>query len=433
MAILHSFTPIVEPISLDEAFLDVSHAHRLHGSGPEIAASIRTRVRAETGLTASVGVAATKQLAKLASDSAKPDGMLVVEPGRELEFLHPLPVRRLWGVGPATMRRLARLGVTTVGDLAAVPVATLVATVGQSHGEHLHALAWNRDDRAVEPDRRVKSVGHEETFPTDISDRSVLEREVLRLSDKVAGRLRKSGHTARTVQLKLRYADFRTITRSRTLKESTDLAADLAAVARELLGNVDVREGVRLLGISGQQLEEVAAVQDHLPLDAGPGGARRARRRRAGRVGDRGAGAAGRARAVGRPGARALRRPGRRPGAARARAGSHRRDRQRHRAPAAGPRLSRPGRAVGPGDGPAPGERRVQRAPGLRENGVTEPRCERVGPVHEPIATRRADQCRSQRTNSGSCGRSRRTSRSPTRSSSSRSPTRRCTGTRRGW
>ncbi len=267
MAILRSFTPLVEPIALDEAFLDVGGARRLHGTGPEIGAEIRRRVRARTGLTASVGVAATKQLAKLASDLAKPDGLLVVELGRELEFLHPLPVERLWGVGPATRRRLAGLGVQTVGDLAAIPVETLVGTVGRAHGEHLHALAWNRDDRAVEPDRQVKSIGHEETFPTDVTDRGELEREVLRLADKVASRLRRAGCTARTVQLKLRYADFRTITRSRTLADSTDLAADVAEVAGALLAAVELGDGIRLLGISAQQLERAAAVQDQLPLD----------------------------------------------------------------------------------------------------------------------------------------------------------------------
>jgi DNA polymerase-4 len=266
MAILRSFTPLVEPIALDEAFLDVRAVRRLHGAAPEIAVEIRRRVRTETGLTASVGAGSTKQIAKLASDLAKPDGMLVVEAGRELDFLHPLPVERLWGVGPATRRRLARLGVQTVGDLAAVPVEKLVGEVGRAHGEHLHALAWNRDDGAVEPERRVKSVGHEETFPTDVSDRGELEREVVRLADKVANRLRRAGCTARTVQLKLRYPDFRTITRSRTLPDPTDLAADLARVATGLLANVDVDGGVRLLGVAAQQLEHADAVQDQLPL-----------------------------------------------------------------------------------------------------------------------------------------------------------------------
>jgi DNA polymerase IV len=264
MRILRSYTPLVEPIALDEAFLDVAGARRLHGAGPEVAVAIRARVLAETGLTASVGVATTKLLAKLASDLSKPDGLLVVEPGTELEFLHPLGVRRLWGVGPATERKLTALGVQTVGELAALPEGTLVHALGNAAGHHLHALAWNRDDRAVEPDQEVKSIGHEETFPVDVSERAALEHELVRLADAVASRLRGAQVAARTVQLKARYGDFRTITRSRTLAEPTDLAADLGRVARELLAGIDVAEGVRLLGISGQQLvrQRVAAGPD---------------------------------------------------------------------------------------------------------------------------------------------------------------------------
>jgi DNA polymerase IV len=254
MEVLHSFTPLVEAIALDEAFLDVAGARRIHGDGPEIGATIRRRVLAETGLTASVGVATTKMIAKLASDLAKPDGLLLVVPGTELAFLHPLEVRRLWGVGPATGKRLAALGVRTVGDLAALPEAKLVATLGASAGRHLHELAWNRDDRAVQPEREVKSVGHEETFPADVFDRAVLRHEVVRLADRVGARLRAAERAGRTVQLKVRFADFRTITRSRTLADPTDLGAELAAVAGELLEQVPVAEGVRLLGVSAQQL-----------------------------------------------------------------------------------------------------------------------------------------------------------------------------------
>jgi DNA polymerase-4 len=267
MAILHDFTPLVEPISLDEAFLDVHGAQRLHGDGHEVAIKIRARVLAETGLVASVGVASTKLLAKLASDLSKPDGLLIVERGTELAFLHPLEVERLWGVGPATRRRLARFAVRTVGELAALPEETLVAALGKSHGGHLHALAWNRDDRPVEPVRHAKSIGNEETFPRDISDRSQLERELIRLSDRVGGRLREASRAGRTIQLKVRFADFRTITRSRTLPEATDLAVEVAHVARDLLDAVDVTEGVRLLGVSVQQLEPAAAIQGALPLD----------------------------------------------------------------------------------------------------------------------------------------------------------------------
>jgi len=267
MALLRSVTPLVEPISLDEAFLDVRGATRLLGDGPTIAAELRATIRDETGLRASVGVASTKMLAKIASDLAKPDGLFVVEPGTELDVLHPLPVERLWGVGPATRRRLAAYGVVTIGDLAALSEDTVVRALGRAHGQHLYALAWNRDDRPVQPSRVAKSVGHEETFPRDIRDRDELEHEVARLADRVAGRLRAAARVARTVQLKIRFYDFRTITRAKTLPEPTDLAADLARVGIGLLRTVDPGEGIRLLGVSAQQLEPAAAVQTALALD----------------------------------------------------------------------------------------------------------------------------------------------------------------------
>jgi DNA polymerase-4 len=272
MAILRSVTPLVEPLSLDEAFLDVAGARRAAGTGPEIAVWLRERVRAETGLTASVGVATTKLLAKLASDLSKPDGLLVVEPGSEIDFLHPLEVTRLWGVGPATRQRLARFGVETVGDLAKLPEATLCGALGEAAGSHLHALAWNRDERAVDPARVTKSIGHEETFPHDRTDRAGLERDALRMADAVATRLRRAAKTARTVQLKVRYADFRTITRSHTLRAPTDLAAEIGTTALDLLRAVELGDGVRLLGVSVQQLEEGAGVQERLDLE-GTGGA----------------------------------------------------------------------------------------------------------------------------------------------------------------
>ncbi len=266
MAILRSVTPLVEPIALDEAFLDVVGARRAHGTGPEIGAAVRRRVRDETGLVASVGAATTKLLAKLASDLAKPDGLLVVEPGTELDFLHPLPVERLWGVGPAKRQRLDRLGVRTVGDLAALPEVALVSALGGANGRYLHALAHNRDDRGVEPEREMKSIGHEETFAVDMVERSDLEREIVRMSERVAARLRAAGRVARTVQLKVRYGDFRTITRSRTRPAPTDLAAEITAAAKALLDSVDLRDGIRLLGVAAQQLEETGAVQVRLPL-----------------------------------------------------------------------------------------------------------------------------------------------------------------------
>jgi DNA polymerase IV len=266
MAILRDVTPLVEPIALDEAFLDVSGVRRVRGGGPTVARAVRARVRGETGLTASVGVAPTKLLAKLASDLAKPDGMLVVELGAEIEFLHPLPVERLWGVGPVTRRKLAALGVKTVGDLAALPEATVVTAIGDAHGHHLHALAWNRDDRPVEPDQEMKSIGSEETFPRDLRERRDLERELRRIAERTAARLRKAGRAGRTVQLKLRYADFRTITRAKTLDRATDLAAEIGGTACALLARVPVGPGVRLLGVSVQQLAP-AEVQGELALD----------------------------------------------------------------------------------------------------------------------------------------------------------------------
>jgi DNA polymerase IV len=280
MAILREVTPLVEPLALDEAFLDVTGARRLHGSAPEIATMLRRRIKDETGLVASVGVASTKFVAKLASDLAKPDGMLVVEAGTEVDFIHPLEVRRLWGVGPKTGERLAQLGVRTIGDLAALPEETLVHALGESHGRHLLALAWNRDERPVEPSREVKSVGHEETFPTDITDRETLAREALRMSERVAERLRDGRRAGRTVQLKLRYKNFRTITRSRTMPDPTNLAADIAGVARALLDAVEIGDGIRLLGVAMQQLRDVDeedggdGAPGQLPLDVDGGAAR---------------------------------------------------------------------------------------------------------------------------------------------------------------
>ncbi len=275
MEILRSITPLVEPISLDEAFLDVAGARRRLGDGPAIGRYARTRILDETGLVASVGVATTKFLAKIASDMAKPDGLLVVAPGEEDAFLHPLPLGRLWGVGPATLARLEALGVRTVGDVAKLPEATLVSALGASHGSHLSQLAHNVDDRDVTPERATKSIGNEETFPRDLRSRAELEREIVRLADRVAGRLRHAGLVARTITLKVRFADFKTITRSRTEPEPTALSTDIAAIARELLAAVDVAKGIRLLGISGSQLVAPGARQGVLDLDADDTRARR--------------------------------------------------------------------------------------------------------------------------------------------------------------
>ncbi len=272
-------TPLVEGIALDEAFLDVAGARRLFGPPAAIAASIRARIHQALGLTASVGVARVKLLAKLASEAAKPRvrptgeveagaGVVVVEPAHELEFLHPHPVRALWGVGPATEKRLARYGVRTIGELAALPLETMVGALGPGLGRHLHDLAWARDPRAVVPDQAAKSIGHEETYGRDLAGTDELRREVVRLSDAVATRLRRSGVAARTVTLKVRFPDFRTITRSRSLADATDVGHDVADVAAALLEGVDTSAGVRLLGVSCSHLGPPPARQLEL-LEAG--------------------------------------------------------------------------------------------------------------------------------------------------------------------
>ncbi len=254
MEILRSFTPLVEPLALDEAFLDVEGSRRIHGEPEAIAAEIRRRVRADTGLAVSVGAATTKLVAKLASDLSKPDGLRVVAPGEELALLHALPVERLFGVGPATRKRLEPLSIHTIGDLASRGKHELARAVGDNAAQRLLDLAWNRDDRGVEPERERKSVGHEETFDRDVHGHDALARELDRMALEVAIRLRAAGVAARTVQLKVRFAGFRTVTRSRTLPQPTDVGHQLATVARELLDGVDLDRGVRLLGISGHQL-----------------------------------------------------------------------------------------------------------------------------------------------------------------------------------
>jgi DNA polymerase-4 len=254
------YTPLIEPLSLDEAFLDVSGAIRLFGEGVQIAQRIRDDVSNELELTCSVGVAPNKFLAKMASVEAKPrarpegvepgPGVVEIRPGEELAFLHPLPVRRLWGVGPKTHEKLDRLGIRTIGDLAVLPERTLIGTLGQASGQHLLALAQGLDARPVEVDREAKSIGHEETYPHDLYDLADLDRELVRLSDAVAGRLRRHQLAARTITLKVRFAGFRTVTRSVTLSAGVDTGPELIAAAKPLLHALDVTPGVRLLGVS---------------------------------------------------------------------------------------------------------------------------------------------------------------------------------------
>jgi DNA polymerase-4 len=260
MAIFRDVTPLVEPLSLDEAFLDVAGARRRLGPAARIAAHLRERVLDEVGLTCSAGVATTKFVAKLASQAAKPTaaasgpvpgaGVVVVEGADTLAFLRPHPVQALWGVGPATLARLERLGVATVGDLADLDPEVVVAALGRAQGRHLHELANGRDPRAVEPDRRPKSVGHEETFARDLHRRSELSRELTGLCDAVAARLRRHRLAGRTVTVKVRFGDFHTVTRSVTVGEALDEAPAVRHAAAGLLDGIDPSPGVRLLGVS---------------------------------------------------------------------------------------------------------------------------------------------------------------------------------------
>ncbi len=264
MAIMGDYTPLVEPLSLDEAFLDVRGA--LHGvtRPEEIAAAIRQRIFDEESLTSSVGVASNKFLAKLATTGAKPlptptgpefgSGVFVVAAGRELDFLRPLPVRRLWGVGPATGAKLSRMGIETVGDLADQPESNVVAALGAAQGRHLHRLANGIDTRPIVMGRAMKSIGHEETFARDVIDRQKLRRQLVRMSDAVAARLRKSGQMGRTVSIKVRFGDFTTITRSSTVSEPIDGTGAITDEAAAMLSAIDITPGVRLMGVSVSQL-----------------------------------------------------------------------------------------------------------------------------------------------------------------------------------
>ncbi len=266
--VFFEFTPVIEPISLDEAFLDVSGSHRLFGPSEEIARRVRARVREVLHLECSVGVGRSKLIAKLASREAKPrpsprgpepgPGVVVVLPEEELAFLHPRPVRDLWGVGPKTGERLLRYGVSTVGELAALDRSALERLLGRALGGQLHDLSWGRDERPVQAGTDPKSVGHEETFPTDRHDHAELVPEVVRLADSVGSRLRAAGLTGRTVNVKLRFADFSTITRSHSLSGPLFSSMEIARLASELLSGVDVGPGVRLLGVSVSSLEPLA-------------------------------------------------------------------------------------------------------------------------------------------------------------------------------
>ena len=270
MAILGDFTPAVQRISIDEAFLDVAGSRRLFGPPATIASAIRSRVRDEVGLPISVGAARTKHLAKIASQVAKPDGLVVVPPDREREFLDPLPVRLVWGVGPATERRLAERGITTVGQLARSSPDTLARLLGSGQGAKLRALARNDDPRAVRPGRRVKSVGAQSAFPRATPTPDLVQEVLGHLADRVAGRLRARDRAGRTVTVRVRFAGMRSVTRSSTVADPVASTLTLREVAESLvaqaLADNPGERTVTLLAISVSGLLDAPAVQLELPV-----------------------------------------------------------------------------------------------------------------------------------------------------------------------
>lgn len=273
MEVFRQVTPVVETVSLDEAFLDVSGSMLRLGSPYSIAEELRARIFDEQAITCSVGVASTVAVAKLASRHAKPDGVLVVPPDTVTSFLHPLGVGELWGVGDKTAQMLTRLGLMTVGDLAHTPLATLQRAVGPSLGAHLHELAWGEDRRAVTPrrgpDEHGLSMGADETFGRDTDDRDVLLREVLRLTEKVTRRMRMANVAGRTVVLRVRFADFTTISRSRTLPEASDVTQEIYSTAADLFTALGLqRARIRLVGVRVEGLVPRVSVHRQLTLGA---------------------------------------------------------------------------------------------------------------------------------------------------------------------
>lgn len=258
-AILERFSPAIQPISIDEAFLDITGSLKLFGSPVHIAQEIRRLVKEETQLTCSVGVAPNKFLAKLASDMDKPDGLTVIDPERIQETLDPLPVTKLWGVGPSAERSLARLGIRTVRDLRSMPIDTLRARMGD-HGVHLHTLARGIDDRPVRIDREAKSISHEHTFPVDLDNPEEVRALIARQAQDVAMRLRKHHRFARTVTIKVRFGNFETITRSITLDQQTDETRTIHDAARSLFDTwARAFQPVRLIGVAVSQLTDAPA------------------------------------------------------------------------------------------------------------------------------------------------------------------------------
>lgn len=274
--VFHDTTPFVEGLSIDEAFLDVRGMQRIAGSPVEIAVRLRSDVLERVGLPITVGVARTKFLAKVASGVAKPDGLLVVQPDRELAFLHPLPVERLWGVGAVTARKLHEHDIATVGDVARLDEGTLMALLGRASGRQLHALAHNRDARPVQPRRRRRSIGAQRALGRKPRSPDELDVFLVGLVDRVTRRMRAAGRVGRTVVLRLRFADFTRATRSHTLPQATAETQAILIAARELLAasmSMIERQGITLVGIAVSNLDNDDAVQLALPFDRWSGGA----------------------------------------------------------------------------------------------------------------------------------------------------------------
>lgn len=271
IAVLDDFTPLVERLSIDEAFADVAGCTHLFGPPEEIARQVRHRVRAELGLPISVGVARTKHLAKIASQVAKPDGLVVVDPGTELAFLHELPIGLMWGVGPATETRLTDAGITTIGQLAAANRHSLERLLGTAVGEKLSALAWNRDPRRLQPSRRAHSAGAQSALGMKPARPDVYVPALRHLADRVASRLRAKSRPGRTITVRVRFADMRAVTRSITLDAPISATSMIAEIAEELVRGVLAQypgeRSISLLAISVSHLEQHAGLQLELPLD----------------------------------------------------------------------------------------------------------------------------------------------------------------------
>ncbi len=270
MGLLREISPLVEPLSLDEAFVDLTASDWSQDRLADHVAELRAELSRRTdGLTGSVGVGSSKFIAKLASEAAKPDGARIIEPGAELGFIADLPVRAIPGVGPATEVRLNGIGIHTVTDLRQANRAELVRELGRAHGDSLHELAFARDSREVEAEREAKSISTEDTFATDLTDRSQLVAILRRDARKVSDRLRDAGVFAKTIAIKVRFADFSTVTKARSLAGATDRYEVLAQVGEELLADVDIAEGVRLLGIGTSNFTMAAQEQLFGPVDVG--------------------------------------------------------------------------------------------------------------------------------------------------------------------